>query len=114
MRLTFVISSMEAGGAERVLSILANHWAEKGWNISILTFTDAPSFFDLHPSIKYFPLSIHRRALPPGHKRTGSPGDFTPLAAGPSPRSDSPILHLRRHRNAEALVSIVCPGGDVN
>jgi GalNAc-alpha-(1->4)-GalNAc-alpha-(1->3)-diNAcBac-PP-undecaprenol alpha-1,4-N-acetyl-D-galactosaminyltransferase len=62
MKLTFVISSMEAGGAERVLSILANHWAEEGWDITILTFTDAPSFFDLHPSIKYTPLSIHWRA----------------------------------------------------
>jgi len=51
MRLTFVISSMEAGGAERVLSILANHWSEKGWRITILTFSGAPSFFDLHPSI---------------------------------------------------------------
>jgi len=62
MKLTFVISSMDAGGAERVLSILANHWAEKGWNITILTFTDAPSFFDLHPSIKYVPLSLNVRA----------------------------------------------------
>ncbi len=53
---------MEVGGAERVLSILANHWAEKGWDITILTFADGPSFFDLHPSVKYSPLSLQKRA----------------------------------------------------
>lgn len=62
MKLTFVISSMEAGGAERVLSILANHWADKGWNITILTFTNSPSFFDLHSSINYHSLDILERS----------------------------------------------------
>ena len=62
MRLTFVISSMQAGGAERVLSILGNHWAEKGWSITLLTFTGGPSSFDLHSSINYCPLDILERS----------------------------------------------------
>lgn len=33
MKLTFVIAFMEAGDEERVLSILANHWVEKGRRI---------------------------------------------------------------------------------
>lgn len=36
----FVIGSMRKAGAERVISILANHYAKKGWNVSILTLLD--------------------------------------------------------------------------
>ncbi len=32
----FVLNLMVGGGAERVISILANHYAKKGWNVSIL------------------------------------------------------------------------------
>lgn len=53
---------MEVGGAERVMSILANHLAEKGWPITLLTFSSGPSSFDLHPSIKFCPLDILERS----------------------------------------------------
>lgn len=49
------------GGAERVAARTANHWAEKGWDVSILTYVDdveCPPFYDLHPDIEYTPLGI--------------------------------------------------------
>jgi len=59
MRLTLVISSLGAGGAERVLSLLANHWASRGWSITILTLgKSADSFYTLAPSITITPLNI--------------------------------------------------------
>ena len=58
MRLTFIINALTPGGAERVLTTLANHWAEKGWQITIITFDGYPPFYELHPNIDYRPLDL--------------------------------------------------------
>ncbi len=44
---------MSTGGAERVCSHLVNHWAERGWDITVVTLfgTDRDSYA-LHPSIR--------------------------------------------------------------
>lgn len=39
MRVTLINHSMALGGAERVMSILANTWAQKGWEVTLLTFS---------------------------------------------------------------------------
>jgi glycosyltransferase involved in cell wall biosynthesis len=59
-RITFVISSLSAGGAERVMSIMANYWAQKEINITLLTFNDSSErpFFELDSRIQYIPLGL--------------------------------------------------------
>ena len=39
MKVDFLINKMSGGGAERVVSLLANHLVQKGLNIRIITFT---------------------------------------------------------------------------
>jgi len=60
MRIVFVISSLGAGGAERVMSIMANYWADTGKDITIATFTgeNERPFYPLSQKVKHAPLGI--------------------------------------------------------
>lgn len=61
MKILFVIYSLSStGGAERVISMMANHWAEKDWDIQIVTFDggEKPPFYVLSPGVKHEPLGI--------------------------------------------------------
>lgn len=57
MRITFVISSLGPGGAERVMTTMANAWSMKGWQITIITLSDSKNdFYELHENIQRIPL----------------------------------------------------------
>jgi glycosyltransferase involved in cell wall biosynthesis len=57
-KITFTISSLGAGGAERVLSHMANHWARAGHNISIITLSSQEPFYPLESSVKCVSLGL--------------------------------------------------------
>ncbi len=57
MKLTLVISSLGPGGAERVLSELANHWDSKNHGVTLITFGNDPPFYLLSSSIKLVQLN---------------------------------------------------------
>lgn len=52
MRVTFVIPSMSGGGAERVISILANELTKRGMEISILMTAGNECTYELDPAIE--------------------------------------------------------------
>ena len=60
--MTFVISGLGPGGAERVITTLANHWADSGWDVHLITFMDLGErpFFDLDPKVALVPLGLHQ------------------------------------------------------
>ncbi len=59
MRIALVISSLSAGGAERVMSTMANHWVTQGHEIILITLSDtAADFYPLHPSIERVGLGL--------------------------------------------------------
>ena len=51
MKIDFIVNSLVAGGAERVLILLANHFDEKGHDVSIITFNE-PEVFSANSTVK--------------------------------------------------------------
>jgi GalNAc-alpha-(1->4)-GalNAc-alpha-(1->3)-diNAcBac-PP-undecaprenol alpha-1,4-N-acetyl-D-galactosaminyltransferase len=57
----FVIPSLKTGGAERVVSHMANYWVAQGKKVSILTFDkDYTPAYDLLPTIQLYPTDIYK------------------------------------------------------
>lgn len=52
----FIIGYLSNGGAERVVSVLANDFVEKGFNVSILTILGDNKQYELDSRINYIPL----------------------------------------------------------
>jgi GalNAc-alpha-(1->4)-GalNAc-alpha-(1->3)-diNAcBac-PP-undecaprenol alpha-1,4-N-acetyl-D-galactosaminyltransferase len=67
MRVTLVIYGLGSGGAERVMSILANYWASQGWEITLIMLVDPskPAFYPLDPRIQLKSLGIAKNSTNP-------------------------------------------------
>ncbi len=57
MKISFFIGSMRRGGAERVISILANHYSKKGWDVEIALLLDTAVGYELDEKIKIVDLT---------------------------------------------------------
>lgn len=60
MKILFVISSLNPGGAERVMSNMANYWSSRARSVSLVTFSGNASFYPLNKNIKHIPIAIDR------------------------------------------------------
>jgi glycosyltransferase involved in cell wall biosynthesis len=63
MRIGFFITTMNSGGAERVMSLIANYHASKGHDVFLFIYYKVPSFYKLNSSIKTFYLTPDRPKL---------------------------------------------------
>lgn len=58
MNITLVISSLNSGGAERVLVGMANWWASRGVIVTIITYSEGSDFYELAPSVERVRLGL--------------------------------------------------------
>lgn len=60
-RIALVIPSLEFGGAERVIVRMANHWAEAGHDVAVITLASAAhDTYELSPRVKRVALDLMR------------------------------------------------------
>jgi len=61
MKIAFIISSLGSGGAERVLSLLANYFSNNN-EIYIITLSNEDSFYNLNKNIKHIKLNLFKKS----------------------------------------------------
>lgn len=59
MKIVILIHSMSSGGAERVLANLANEWAKRNWEVTVITITpQLLDFYKFNPAILRIALDL--------------------------------------------------------
>lgn len=54
MKITFVTSTLTSGGAERVISLLANNYAKRGYEVEMIALTSiSPDYYTLDPKVQF-------------------------------------------------------------
>lgn len=76
-KILFITTSMGRGGAERVISILANHYSKNGYDVEIVMLWHSMMEYNLNPNIKVI--------------------DFSNDKINPFLRISSNIIKLRKH-----------------
>ena len=67
MKLSLVISTLTCGGAERVLTLLANEWARRGNTVQLVTLDTAPPFFSIDERVELVQLGVEKSSPTPLH-----------------------------------------------
>src|SRR5690625_5974628 len=66
MHILFYIHSLSSGGAERVTTTLANHWASQGLQVTVVTVAGRErDFYTLDDRIKRIALSLDANSANP-------------------------------------------------
>ena len=66
VKICCVVSSLGTGGAERVISLLANQWAARGRSVTLVTLASTDKdVYDLHPRVARIGLNVERESRSP-------------------------------------------------
>ncbi len=97
MRITFVLHELPGAGTGRVVTYMANYWAEKGHEVTILTYSfNSSASYPLHRSVRCISLELVCAS------RFWVEGLF---------RNIERIYHLRKailSSNADYVISFIC------
>ena len=61
MKITFLVTNLLSGGAERTVSYIASYLARKKWDVTVLSISD-DIFYSVHPDVNLVTLSVPSRA----------------------------------------------------
>ena len=109
MKLLVFLHSLSAGGAERVAVNLSNHWAEKGWQIVIVTLAGQDGdFYTLHPSVCRITLGL---AADSAHMAAAMWNNYRRIQALRSIlKQVRPDVALAMMTRANILLALACRG----
>ena len=63
MKIVFVTSTLNSGGSERVMSLLANELANRGHEVSIVLLRDPIVFYDIQENVKIYYAENHSHSM---------------------------------------------------
>lgn len=112
LNLLIFIHSLSSGGAERVTANLANYWAGKGWNITIVTMSGMEDdFYVLHPDIRRIVLELDTESANVFMATRNNLRRVYALRA--VLRQEKPDVALGMMSTANCLLSMAASGTDV-
>ena len=106
-RITFVIPSLTSGGAERVMSTMANFWAEQGRHVTIVTLSsqDDVPFYPLDPAVYRVGLGVDRPARTPLHAVANNLGRLRRLRRAIRTTDPNVVISFLDHTNVLTLLA---------
>ena len=109
MKVLFLISSLGCGGAERVTACLSNHWAGKGWDVTIMTLAGCDrDFYALEPSVRRSALGLSRDSR---HMLSGALNNMRRLVRlRREIRERRPDVAIGMMTGANCLLALACAG----
>ena len=60
-KISLIIPMLGGGGAERVLSYIANYFDDKGYEVTIYTFLDDKVFYEINDGVKHVHLNVYHK-----------------------------------------------------
>lgn len=66
-RIVIVLPALGAGGSERVVSLIANHWVERGCKVAVITLErpGTPPYYEIDPGVDLIRLDLPNRRTGP-------------------------------------------------
>jgi GalNAc-alpha-(1->4)-GalNAc-alpha-(1->3)-diNAcBac-PP-undecaprenol alpha-1,4-N-acetyl-D-galactosaminyltransferase len=92
-RLVLVIPTLKGGGAERVISQLANEWAARGYEVHLVTWYRHSPYYALHADVRHHALDL--LAIPSEGTAAAAPAE--PAAARTAPSKPRALQRLAKH-----------------
>lgn len=106
MRVMLFIAGLNAGGAERVVSRLANVWAEQGWEVAVVTLGATGSdFFALAPRVERIGLNALAESTHPAQALARTVGRVAKLRRAVTAWQPQVVISFCERANILALLA---------